>query len=503
MKTPTFDTAVLDLGKDSDRMTTADAVRQHATVNRLLAAFFGPVNERREVQLLADEVGLGKTFVALGVAHATLAAMREKNPPSFVADLANAYRAVVVVTPQGNHALAAKWGDEVGALVKRCGLQPEALRWFTSTRCCTPEDLLIALRKASDLRRKPGSVPTVLVCEAGMFTRKIRESGAKLLFLTATLFQRFGKALRHEVRRHVVRRAVAFPAFQDWAKGLRCGENVKLWDFAAHDRYLDFDSDDPRRDDVDERRAFEAVPFRYGEMCDALADFERTSEGTDALHSETLARGRDEGPRGIVPYCKWVADKHGKAELYFDGFKTRVSELYRSLFPSLMARKIPLVIADEAHHWRRETEGCRSFTRYLAPFTHRLLLLTATPFQLCREELDGILSRADAMERTIGAVRVEALRRKRVLVLSSMEKSEEAGRAFSKLWGRPIASVTIFAQALGIRRRTLITLPGKPNSSLGESRSIGESWILRAGRWSSDCRRCRVGCVRFSMRRSV
>ena len=52
------------------------------------------------------------------------------------------------------------------------------------------------------------------------------------------------------------------------------------------------------------------------------------------------------------------------------------------------------------------------------------------------EELDGILSRADSMERTIGAERVKSLRGKRDLVLCAMKKSEEAGCVFSKLWGR-------------------------------------------------------------------
>jgi hypothetical protein len=436
MKTPILDMKVLDLGKDRARMTSSAAADQHASVNCLLGAFFGPAHQRREVQLLADEVGLGKTFVALSVAYTMLAAMRERNSPRFVADLGNAYRAVVVVTPQGNHALAAKWGVEVGALVKRCGLQPEALRWFTAAPCNTPEDLLIALRKASDLRRKPGSVPTVLVCEAGMFTRKIRESGAKLRFLAASLFQWSGNALQHEVRRHIVRRAAAVRGFEDWAQGIQRGECVELWDFAAHQRFLALAPDDLRREEFTERRSFDAMPFTYNEMRGALEHLARSEDGQDALYSEILTGSADEGPRGIVPYCKWVAEKSGKAELLFDGFKTRVSALYRSLFPSLMGGTIPLVIADEAHHWRRETQGCRSFVRYLAPFTHRLLLLTATPFQLCPDELNGILSRADALEQTIGTERVAELRRKRGLVLCAMEKSENAGREFSKLWGR-------------------------------------------------------------------
>jgi hypothetical protein len=133
---------------------------------------------------------------------------------------------------------------------------------------------------------------------------------------------------------------------------------------------------------------------------------------------------------------QWIAERNGKAKLFFDGFKTRVSALYRELFPALMSRRLPLVIADEAHHWRRETKGCHSFVRYLAPFTHRLLMLTATPFQLSHEELDAILSRGDTMRRAIGDDRVDALHRKRVSLQNAMKESETAGRTFSKLWGR-------------------------------------------------------------------
>lgn len=402
----------------------------------MLTAFFGPEAQRREVQLLADEVGLGKTFVALGVAYTVLAALRENNTLSYVSSMGNVYRAVVVITPQGNHALATKWADEVGAMVKRCGLQQDATPWFKSKRCETPEDLLIALRKASDLRRKPGSVPTVLVCEAGMFTRRIRESGAKLRFLAATLFRRYHNSLIKGVRWHIVRRAAEVRGYEDWAKYVRRGEQVYLWNFTEHERYLGLAPDDLERGYFDDWRAYEAVPFRFGEMECALDKFEGTDEGREALYSEELIPWGDEGPWGLIPYCKWVTEKNGKAELLFDGFKIRVSHLYRNLFPSLMASRLPLVIADEAHHWRRETEGCRSFTRYLAPFTHRLLLLTATPFQLCRDELEGILSRGDAMKETIGSQRVEAFQTQRGLVLKAMEKSEATGKLFSKLWGR-------------------------------------------------------------------
>jgi hypothetical protein len=429
-----LDNVALDLGRDQQRMTTADGERQLQSVNRLLASFFGTDKDKCEVQLLADEVGLGKTYVALAVGYAILAAIRQAKPPPQVSGIGDSYRAIVVVTPQGNHALAQKWTDEVGAMVSRCSPDPKALSWFTSTRCYTPEDLLIALRKASDRRRKPGTVPTVLICEAGMFTKRIRESGAKLRFLSAALFQWLGNAVSHEVRRHVIRRAAQVRGYEDWADGVRRHERVELWDFDEHRRYLSLNAEDPDRYEFDDRRAFETVPFTYDEICDALTRFVKSPDGEAFLYSDE-ASDESEEPAGVVPYCKWIATKYGKAEEYFEGFKERVSLLYKELFPYLMGRSLPLVIADEAHHWRRATRGRESFCKYIAPFTQRLLLLTATPFQLDRTEISGIFSVGDSLEPTIGKTRVEALRARLQSVLSAMERSENAGNGFSQLWG--------------------------------------------------------------------
>ena len=67
---------MLNLGRDSERMTPEDTRRQEATANCILDAFSTPPSDRREVQMLADEVGLGKTFVALAVAYSLLRAVR-------------------------------------------------------------------------------------------------------------------------------------------------------------------------------------------------------------------------------------------------------------------------------------------------------------------------------------------------------------------------------------------------------------------------------------------
>ena len=61
----------------------AIALRQERTVDALLQRMYDPGDvDRRELVLLADEVGLGKTFVALGVAWSVLRGRIKDGLPS-------------------------------------------------------------------------------------------------------------------------------------------------------------------------------------------------------------------------------------------------------------------------------------------------------------------------------------------------------------------------------------------------------------------------------------
>src|SRR5512142_3381899 len=113
---PRLDVAEIDLGKDMSRMSKDHADRQSATVSRILDAFFSEENRRREVQLLADEVGMGKTFVALAVAYATLSQLNRDGGRQDLG-LKPSYRAVLVMTPAGNYALTQKWKREAEAFL--------------------------------------------------------------------------------------------------------------------------------------------------------------------------------------------------------------------------------------------------------------------------------------------------------------------------------------------------------------------------------------------------
>lgn len=90
------------LGDTDEARVAALANRQERTIDALLARMYGPDASRREITLLADEVGLGKTFVALGVAWSVL---MQRQAAGLAAG------PVLVITPHA-HALYNKWGRE-------------------------------------------------------------------------------------------------------------------------------------------------------------------------------------------------------------------------------------------------------------------------------------------------------------------------------------------------------------------------------------------------------
>lgn len=478
---PRLDSAV-DLGRDQDRMSAEDAGRQHATVEAILAVFFGPPESRTEIQLLADEVGLGKTFVALATAYAILDVMRHKPDDEQPPELKKCYRAVVVVTPAGNHALTEKWNREVEALRTRCSQNPDATRWFHSWVCTTAEELVESLCRAHDLRRK---APCVLVCEANVFTKKLKDVGERLRFLTACLFRWWGNKLNKEERYHMVRRAAEVRGFSSWG-GLawRVGKGeyeVDLWNFREQETYLSAAQRERQEWDTGLQNLYGQTPFTYAEIVEALEQYASTPEGAGLLYDsgERVRKGEVE-PCGLLPYCKWVAERKGNAEWYFNGFKDRLLDLYRKLIPVLlknMKLDLPLVIADEAHHWRHaQRQDCQAFRQYVAPLARRLLLLTATPFQLHREELLEVLATANSMEPAIGAERVESLRGKRDRLAAAMETSEKAGGAFSKEWGALAETMA------GLDPSFSATPGGLPSDEDPRTMEIGRYWReLRAG----------------------
>src|SRR5260370_40443467 len=64
-----------------------------------------------------------------------------------------------------------------------------------------------------------------------------------------------------------------------------------------------------------------------------------------------------------------------------------------------------------------------------------MLVRTATPVQLNRQETINVLNVSDDMEGSLGRHRVEVLQSLRARLATKMLSSAEAGKAFSREWG--------------------------------------------------------------------
>jgi len=439
---PQLDITVLDLGKDRERINAADALRQTATVNHLLKAFFGPRGQRREVQILADEVGMGKTYVALAVAYSMLSVLRDTTQTGQVDDLDDCYRCVLVITPGGSPTLAEKWDREDEALLTRCGKAPEKTAWFQSLLCESSDQLLQAILRADDLRRRGN--PVILVAQSSIFTKKLSDPAVR--FLTACLFRWWGNCLQMRDRYNVIRGLAETVGSGEWGDAAawrgRGEYEIDLWDWRRHGQFLTAtDRDRQNWEPAWERRMFSQVSIGYADMVAALDRFARDG---GAAELESLRQRCQNVPQ------RCPADQRTSAYREYVGLfrslkrgnparpivEPGLATLFKHLWGYLLQKKFPLVISDEAHHWRNNEAGdFRAIRDFVAPFARRMLLLTATPFQLSPLETVSVLKVIEPMRDAIGPERVEVLVRLRDRLSTCMGASERIGKTFSREWG--------------------------------------------------------------------
>lgn len=151
--------------RTSDRQVTLDRDRQTKTSAEILGRFFAPGEKRRqELVILADEVGLGKTYVALAVAVSILDGIRRGTAP---AGLPSNKPVALVLTPS-NDALYNKWLRESEAFRRDCARHEGALDWL-QIACPVPNssksgnivDLTLTMREAARSR------PMILIAKLG------------------------------------------------------------------------------------------------------------------------------------------------------------------------------------------------------------------------------------------------------------------------------------------------------------------------------------------------
>ncbi|MBY0230401.1 MAG: hypothetical protein K2W96_14045 [Gemmataceae bacterium] len=309
-----------------------DAARQSATVDAILGRMFDDGPERRELVLLADEVGLGKTYVALAAAVSVLDAIRRGEAPEGV--LANR-PAVLVLTPD-NDALHRKWLREAAAFRGGCAAAGRDLDWLEvfpgeEGRCKNVFDLTSFVRQAKR------SKPRLIVAKAGVF----------------------GKAIegRYEWRKRAL--AAVFHSFRlDRSQRLHwCRRVLDTWSEANVGELLDL------------RRAgplWEEAREEYG---DVRAAYEGALGWNPPRDKIARALDADDAPDLIV-WLDWLT----RLALCWD-------------WP-----RLPLLIIDEIHNLKNAGTATRgNLETCLEGKCCRLLGLSATPFQLRHEELESVL----------------------------------------------------------------------------------------------------------------
>jgi hypothetical protein len=352
---PDVDVALKGLDYRSNRISRADAQRQHATCANILKRL-----SSQPGMVLADEVGMGKTFVALGVAFIAANGDRGRNP------------AVVMVPPS----LAQKWPQDTRFFIDHC--LPGAYRKAKF------ESVPTALEFLRLLDRPIGARPQVVFLNHGAFHLSHIDHWTKLALISRAMH-----AMRLGERRN------ALPRFA--AAILRVKASLDAPDL--YRRLIERPYDDWKdainryyAKDVARQINIEPVPRSVARVLErGDLDLTRLRDALDALPAressnlgERLQAARDALNDGL-----------------------------RTLWPQVLQQakfRSPLLVLDEAHHVKNaETRLASLFSAESADTAdmlltgalnqrfERMLFLTATPFQLGHGELVDVLTRFGAV----------------------------------------------------------------------------------------------------------
>ena len=354
-----------------------DCVRQSTTTDAILRRFFGAKEaERRELLILADEVGLGKTYVALAVAISILDAIRRGETPD---GLPSNKPVVLVLTPT-NDALFNKWMREAEAFKTDCARNEGGLDWL-QIRCPIENSGRSGnvINLTEQIRDATRSRPLLLIAKQGALGAALHDRDLWRRRALASLFGHFRTPT--DTRRYWCRKGRVFDAFgiPELDDLLDLRSSGQLWD----------DSLSP-----DLQRAFSRALQVYPELAERAA---------------TALNGSDEGTLSLV------LDELARYALVSDW----------PLFP--------LVIIDEIHGLKNEyVQSRRRFETLLKAKFCRLLGLSATPFQLRHDELLSLLKLRHALALPRG--RFDALDQSEASLELAMRAARDSGEIFRGRW---------------------------------------------------------------------
>jgi len=383
------------------RINESQALRQTETARAILRR----LTDQPGV-ILADEVGMGKTFVALAVATSIVLSDPKKRP-------------VVVMVPPS---LREKWPRDFQLFREKC-LSDDLKETLSAASANTAVDYLKLLDDPPRRRR------SLIFLTHGAMSRQLSDAWVKLAVIR--------KALRYRNDAKKLRRALCKVMGKLLHMTWIDNRNPELWEALLlsdtkswlsilrshgidpeHDNNPDTD-DDPVPETVEQAldglnadgvyEALKRIPFRQ------TANFEKHMKEARRVINEELKR------------------------LWDDCIRT-------------MRYSLPLLILDEAHHLKNPQTKLASLFQDeeakkdveeinrgpLGGVFERMLFLTATPFQLGHHELCSILDRFGGISwksQIAPAGTREGFSRQMIELKSALNEAQEAALRLDNAWG--------------------------------------------------------------------
>ena len=411
---------------DTGRIDKSDAARQHATLAEILSRL-----RNQPGVVLADEVGMGKTFVALGAAYLAATQDRGGNP------------AVVMIPP----ALRNKWPLDAELFREKCLPAGTPLRVKVATTG------LEFLRLLDDPRSQR---PQIIILHHGAFLLDRIDHWMKLALIKRAMHgARFGpirdtlprfiaEILRVKSRYHeeMFRELLRTPC-EEWKS------TINIHCANAPDLTIADDPVPERVDRVLQRREL---------------DLSKLREALDNIPIRSSA---------------YLADRLKEV-------RWQLGEAMKALWPQVLKEatfRSPLLVLDEAHHLKNAStklaslfadgkEDVETISGALAGRFERMIFMTATPFQLGHAELISVLDRFNAVQwrslPTMNQVDYQAQLRNLHRVL---DNTQRIATNFDRLWQRLPRSAgppSLDDESLDTWWKTVLAAHGDGDTALAE-----------------------------------